>query len=64
MWQTILRKEWWGVSWRKSAESSVLILESVITVIERTKQKASTDRAFKKRMEKLKMDLTVSQEQT
>ena len=37
---------------------------TVSTVIERTKQKVSTDRAFKKRIEKLKMDLMVSQEQT
>lgn len=37
---------------------------SVSTVIERTKQKAGTDRAFRKRIEKLKMDLMVSQEQT
>ena len=36
----------------------------VSTVIERTKQKAGTDRAFKKRIERLKMDLMVSQEQT
>jgi REP element-mobilizing transposase RayT len=37
---------------------------SVSTVVERTKQKASTDRALTKRVEKLKMDLIVSQEQT
>jgi len=37
---------------------------SVSTVIERTKQKAITDRKFRKRIEKLKLDLKVSQEQT
>ena len=37
---------------------------TVSTVIERTKQKASTDRVFRKRIEKLKMDLMMSQEQT
>jgi putative transposase len=37
---------------------------SVSTVIERTKQKVATDRKFRKRLEKLKMDLKVSQEQT
>jgi len=31
---------------------------SVSTVIERTKKKAGTERAFRKRIEKLKMDLT------
>jgi len=33
-------------------------------VVERTKQKAGADLAFKKQIEKLKMDLVVSQEQT
>ncbi len=37
---------------------------SVSTVIGRTKQKAATDREFRKRIEKLKLDLMVSQEQT
>ena len=37
---------------------------SVSTVIERTKQKAITDRKFRKRIENLKLDLMVSQEQT
>lgn len=36
---------------------------SVSTIIERTKQKAATDRKFRKRIEKLKLDLMVSQEQ-
>ena len=37
---------------------------SVSTVIERTKQKATHDRKLRKRIEKLKIDLKVSQEQT
>ena len=37
---------------------------SVSTVIERTQKKAHTERSFRKRIEKLKMDLKVSQEQT
>jgi putative transposase len=37
---------------------------SVSTVIERTQKKAGTERSFRKRIEKLKMDLKVSQEQT
>jgi putative transposase len=37
---------------------------SVSTVIERTKQKAITDRKFRKRIQNLKLDLMVSQEQT
>jgi len=37
---------------------------SVSTVIERTKQKATRDRKLRKRIEKLKIDLKVSQEQT
>ena len=37
---------------------------SASTVIERTKQKAITDRKFRKRIEKLKLVLKVSQEQT
>jgi hypothetical protein len=37
---------------------------SVSTVIERTKQKAITDRKFRKRIENLKLHLMVSQEQT
>ncbi|MBW1769076.1 MAG: transposase [Deltaproteobacteria bacterium] len=37
---------------------------SVSTVIERTKQKATHDRNLRKRIEKLKSDLNVSQEQT
>jgi putative transposase len=37
---------------------------SVSTVIERTKKKADTERAFRKRIEKLEMDLMVSQKQT
>ena len=37
---------------------------SVSTVIERTKQKAVADRILRKRIEKLKLDLKVSQEQT
>ena len=37
---------------------------SVSTIIERTKQKSATDRGFRKRIEKLKLDLMVSQEQT
>ena len=36
---------------------------SVSTVIERTKQKVITDRKFRKRIEDLKLDLMVSQEQ-
>ncbi len=35
---------------------------SVSTVIERTKQKATRDRKLRKRIEKLKIDLKVSQE--
>lgn len=45
-------------------EFGITKYSSVSTVIERTRQKASTDRAFKKRIERLKMDLIVSQEQT
>ncbi len=37
---------------------------SVSTVFERTKQKAVTDRKLRKRIEKLKLELKVSQEQT
>jgi putative transposase len=37
---------------------------SVSTVIERTKQRAFSDRKFRKRIEKVKSDLKVSQEQT
>ena len=37
---------------------------SVSTVIERTKQKTTDDRKLRKRIEKLKIDLKVSQEQT
>jgi len=37
---------------------------SVSTIIERTKQKATKDRKFKKRIEEIKLDLKVSQEQT
>ena len=36
---------------------------SVSTVIERTRKKAITDRKLRKRIEKLKLDLKVSQEQ-
>ena len=37
---------------------------SVSTIIERTKQRAIKDRKFKKRIEEIKLDLKVSQEQT
>lgn len=37
---------------------------SVSTVIERTKRKAGSDCSFRKRIENLKMDLKLSQEQT
>jgi hypothetical protein len=37
---------------------------AVSTVIERTKQRAFSDRKFRKRIEKVKLDLKVSQEQT
>jgi len=36
---------------------------SVSTIKERTKQKAATDRKFRKRIEKLKLDLMMNQEQ-
>ncbi|MGM0426752.1 MAG: helix-turn-helix domain-containing protein [Thermodesulfobacteriota bacterium] len=37
---------------------------SVSTIIERTKQKAATDRKLRKRIEKVRWDWMVSQEQT
>ncbi len=36
----------------------------VSTIVERTKQKADEDRKFAKRIEQIKRDLKVSQEQT
>ena len=45
-------------------EFGIYNYSSVSTVIERTKQKAITNRNFRKRIEKLKLELMVSQEQT
>ena len=45
-------------------EFSLPNYSSVSTVIERTKQRAWRDRNFRKRIEKVKSDLKVSQEQT
>lgn len=45
-------------------EFAIYNYSSVSTVIERTKRRASTDRGFRKRIEKLKMDLNLSQRET
>ena len=45
-------------------EFNVRQYSSVSTIIERTKQRAVKDRKFAKRIEQIKLDLKVSQEQT